>query len=191
MDKDYDKLYKILMIGEYGVGKSSILLRFCNESFIESYISTIGVDFKIKTLNFENVVYKLQIWDTAGQERFRTITSSYYRGADGILLIYDVTDRKTFNALSSWCDEINRYIDNIGVIIIGNKIDVFDKRIVEHEEARIFAEEHNYGFVETSARNNYNINDVFYELIKKINSTSEIEKKNLNYTNIEKKICCH
>lgn len=190
MNQDYDKLYKILIVGESGVGKSSILLRFCDEPFIQSYISTIGVDFKIRTLNINDKIYKLQIWDTAGQEKFRTITSSYYRGAHGVLLVYDVTDKNTFNALSLWCEEINRYINGTAIIIIGNKIDMSKKRVVDYNEARTFAEVNNYSFFETSAKDDSNIDNVFLELVKKMNSKPEIDKDPRPNT-VEKKSCCY
>jgi len=106
---DYDFIFKILLIGDSGVGKSCLLLRFADDKYSESFISTIGVDFKIRTVNINGKVIKLQIWDTAGQERFRTITSSYYRGAHGIIVVYDVTDRGTFTSVKQWLQEIERF----------------------------------------------------------------------------------
>ena len=109
LSPDYDYLFKLLLIGDSGVGKSCLLLRFADDTYTESYISTIGVDFKIRTIELEGKTVKLQIWDTAGQERFRTITSSYYRGAHGIIVVYDVTDESTFANVKQWLQEIERY----------------------------------------------------------------------------------
>merc|ERR1712159_656276 len=102
MNPEYDYLFKLLLIGDSGVGKSCLLFRFADDTYQESYISTIGVDFKIRTVELEGKTIKLQIWDTAGQERFRTITSSYYRGAHGIIVVYDVTDQESFNNVKTW-----------------------------------------------------------------------------------------
>ena len=109
MNQDYDYLFKMLIIGNSGVGKSCLLLRYAENSFNENFFNTIGVDFKLKTVKHENDVIKLQIWDTAGQERFRTLTASYYRGAQGIIIVYDVTDRETFDNVRTWINEIEKY----------------------------------------------------------------------------------
>eukprot|EP01083_Nonionella_stella_P172877 594594_1 len=109
---EYDYLLKVVMVGDSGVGKSSLLKRFANRDFTGDYISTIGVDFEIKTLEIDGKTVKLQIWDTAGQERFRTITSSYYRGAHGIIIVYDITDKESFDNVRQWLFEIDRYASN-------------------------------------------------------------------------------
>merc|ERR1712013_845506 len=132
MNPEYDYLFKLLLIGDTGVGKSCLLLRFADDTYTESYISTIGVDFKIRTIELEGKTIKLQIWDTAGQERFRTITSSYYRGAHGIIVVYDVTDMDTFKNVPQWLEEIDRYAcENVNKLLVGNKSDMTSKKVVE------------------------------------------------------------
>ena len=137
-----DYLFKLLLIGDSGVGKSCLLLRFADDTYTESYISTIGVDFKIRTIELDGKTIKLQIWDTAGQERFRTITSSYYRGAHGIIVVYDVTDVESFNNVKQWLHEIDRYAcDNVNKLLVGNKCDLTSKKVVEYQTAKEFAEQ--------------------------------------------------
>ena len=113
--REYDYLFKILLIGDSGVGKSCLLVRFADDTYADSYINTIGVDFKIRTIDINSKTVKLQIWDTAGQERFRTITSSYYRGAHGIIIAYDITDKESFQNLRQWLFEIDRYASETGL----------------------------------------------------------------------------
>eukprot|EP01083_Nonionella_stella_P132767 403687_1 len=126
MQRGYDVLLKLLMIGDSGVGKSCLLLRFCDESFTQSFITTIGIDFKIKSMDIDGQRVKLQIWDTAGQERFRTLPSSYYRGAQGVVMVYDVTRRDSFENLEQWLKEVKLYSPNNGEgvvkLLVGNKI---------------------------------------------------------------------
>eukprot|EP01013_Petalomonas_cantuscygni_P038288 TRINITY_DN69367_c0_g1_i1.p2 TRINITY_DN69367_c0_g1~~TRINITY_DN69367_c0_g1_i1.p2 ORF type:complete len:204 (+),score=50.71 TRINITY_DN69367_c0_g1_i1:275-886(+) len=171
MSGEYDYLFKILLIGDTGVGKSCLLLRFADESWTEHYISTIGVDFKIKTIQLDGKILKLQIWDTAGQERFRTITSSYYRGAHGIIVCYDVTDQDSFNNVKTWLKEIEKYAtDDVCKLLVGNKCDLVVKKTVDYTTAKEFAEKLGIPFIETSAKNATNVEKAFLkmaEIIKK------------------------
>ncbi|KAK4988112.1 GTP-binding protein of the rab [Elasticomyces elasticus] len=138
MNPEYDYLFKLLLIGDSGVGKSCLLLRFADDTYTESYISTIGVDFKIRTIELDGKTVKLQIWDTAGQERFRTITSSYYRGAHGICVVYDVTDMDSFNNVKQWLQEIDRYAtEGVNKLLVGNKSDMADKKVVDYTVAKV------------------------------------------------------
>ena len=153
LSPDYDYLFKLLLIGDSGVGKSCLLLRFADDTYTESYISTIGVDFKIRTIELEGKTVKLQIWDTAGQERFRTITSSYYRGAHGIIVVYDVTDESTFANVKQWLQEIERYAcEGVNKLLVGNKADLTNSKAVDFESAKQLADELGIAFLETSAK---------------------------------------
>lgn len=128
----------MVLIGDTGVGKSCLLLRFADDSFTENYISTIGVDFRFRTVKVEKKTVKLQIWDTAGQERFRTITSAYYRGADGIIMVYDVTSEESFNHINDWFTEVNRYAsENTCKLLVGNKTDKTADKVVPTEKAKV------------------------------------------------------
>jgi len=172
---EYDHLFKILMVGDSGVGKSSLLLRFTDDTFSENFISTIGVDFKIRTVNIDGKVVKMQIWDTAGQERFRTITSSYYRGAHGVILVYDVTDQVSFNNARQWLTEIERYAcGNVVKLLVGNKSDLTTKRVVDFVTGKEFADQFNLPFLEASAKDGNNVGTAFNMLVKDIfNKTVE------------------
>ncbi|XP_050425595.1 ras-related protein ORAB-1 [Adelges cooleyi] len=169
MSPDYDYLFKLLLIGDSGVGKSCLLLRFADDTYTDSYISTIGVDFKIRTIRLDNKTVKLQIWDTAGQERFRTITSSYYRGAHGIIVVYDCTDMETFTNLKQWLEEISRYAcENVNKLLVGNKCDMTDKRAVEEATAKEYADHLKIPFLETSAKNATNVELAFLTMASEI-----------------------
>jgi len=169
---EYDYLFKLLLIGDSGVGKSCLLLRFADHTYTESYISTIGVDFKIRTIDLDGKTIKLQIWDTAGQERFRTITSSYYRGAHGIIVVYDVTDQESFNNVKQWLNEIDRYAcENVNKLLVGNKCDLVSKRAVEYETAKDFADKLEIPFLETSAKNATNVEKAFLTMAAEIKNT--------------------
>ena len=166
---EYDYLFKLLLIGDSGVGKSCLLLRFADDTYTESYISTIGVDFKIRTIELGGKTVKLQIWDTAGQERFRTITSSYYRGAHGIIIVYDITDQVSFNNVKQWLQEIDRYAcDNVNKLLVGNKSDLTSKRVVDTNTAQEFANSLGMPFLETSAKNATNVEAAFIKMAEEI-----------------------
>ena len=169
MNPEYDHLFKLLLIGDSGVGKSCLLLRFADDTYTESYISTIGVDFKIRTIDIGGKSIKLQIWDTAGQERFRTITSSYYRGAHGIIVVYDVTDQASFSNVKQWLQEIDRYAcENVNKLLVGNKCDLTTKKVVDYNTAKEFADGLGIPFLETSAKNSTNVEDAFVTMATEI-----------------------
>mmetsp|Transcript_152032 Transcript_152032/g.268418 ORF Transcript_152032/g.268418 Transcript_152032/m.268418 type:complete len:207 (+) Transcript_152032:42-662(+) len=166
---EYDHSFKLLLIGDSGVGKSNMLLRFADDVYNQESLATIGVDFKICTRNIDNQIVKMVIWDTAGQERFRTITSSYYRGSQGIMVVYDVTDRSSFEHVRGWMQEIEKYAkEGTPSLLIGNKCDLTSKRAVLADEGKELAEELGVRFMETSARNAHNIDHVFELMCKEI-----------------------
>ncbi|EDO44528.1 predicted protein [Nematostella vectensis] len=172
MARDYDHLFKLLIIGDSGVGKSSLLLRFADNMFSGSYITTIGVDFKIRTINIDGEKVKLQIWDTAGQERFRTITSTYYRGTHGVIVVYDVTSADTFVNVKRWLHEIDQNCDDVIRILVGNKDDCPSKKVVETADLQKFGEQMNIRVFETSAKENINVEEIFSSITKLV-----LEKK--------------
>jgi Ras-related protein Rab-18 len=175
-----DHIFKVLLIGDAGVGKSSILLQFTDGSFNENLQSTIGVDFKIKTLSVESQgqmkKVKVTIWDTAGQERFRTLTNSYYRGAQGIVVVFDVTRPETFANLGSWLGEINQFSlgggRDVVKVLVGNKIDQPVK--VKPQMAEAWAQGQGMIYMSASAKTKQGIKDLFYEVIAKILEKPEL-----------------
>ncbi|PRP88244.1 Rab GTPase [Planoprotostelium fungivorum] len=163
--KDYDFLFKLLLIGDSGVGKSCILLRFADNAFTDNFISTIGVDFKIKTIEIDGKKVKMQIWDTAGQERFQTITTSYYRGAHGLIIVFDVTNKPSFDNIKKWLDDIERHAaPSIVKCLVGNKCDLESKRIIDTRTAKELADNLGISYLETSAKESININSAFERL---------------------------
>ena len=173
-----DFLLKIVLIGDSGVGKTNLLSRFARDQFNPDSKSTIGVEFATKTLEIEGKTVKAQIWDTAGQERYRAITSAYYRGAIGALLLYDITASLTFNSLSRWLQELRENADsNIVVMLVGNKCDLQELRAVSKDEGIGFAQSENLLFIETSARDATNVQESFTTLITDI--VHKLSKQNL------------
>ena len=203
MKRDYDYLFKLVLIGDSGVGKSCLLLRFADDSFTDSYISTIGVDFRFRTVNIDMKTVKLQIWDTAGQERFRTITSAYYRGAHGIIMVYDVTNHESFEHVDEWLSEVNRHAsDSTLKLLVGNKADLSDDKKVSSQEAEKFAQTLGISFLETSAKNATNVEAAFLTMAKQLIQAKEligVKQNNPNPGNVviagngndKKKGCCN
>ncbi|KAI1293775.1 Ras-related protein Rab-35 [Halotydeus destructor] len=176
MAREYDYLFKLLIIGDSGVGKSSLLLRFADNMFTGSYITTIGVDFKIRTIEVDGEKVKLQIWDTAGQERFRTITSTYYRGTHGVIVVYDVSNGETFANVKRWLHEIDQNCDLVNRILVGNKNDDPNRKVVVTEDAQRFADQMGIQLFETSAKENINVEEMFMAVTKMVLRS----KKDLN-----------
>jgi len=169
LNQDYDYLFKLLLIGNSAVGKSSLLLRFSDNIFNESFLPTIGVDFKIRTFDLNGRTVKLQIWDTAGQERFKTITSSYYKGAHGIILVYDITDKQSFRDIDNWLTEVEKHAhENVNKLLVGNKCDLEQNRQVSYEEGKAYADQLGIKFLETSAKNSVNVESAFFAMANEI-----------------------
>uniref|UniRef100_V9IF95 Ras-related protein Rab-8A n=1 Tax=Apis cerana TaxID=7461 RepID=V9IF95_APICE len=174
MAKTYDYLFKLLLIGDSGVGKTCVLFRFSEDAFNTTFISTIGIDFKIRTIELDGKKIKLQIWDTAGQERFRTITTAYYRGAMGIMLVYDVTNEKSFENIKNWIRNIEENASaDVEKMLLGNKCELTEKRQVSKERGEQLAVEYGIKFMETSAKSSINVEEAFYTLARDIKAKME------------------
>ncbi|CAK8530123.1 unnamed protein product [Lathyrus sativus] len=181
-DEEYDYLFKVVLIGDSGVGKSNLLSRFTRNEFCLESKSTIGVEFATRTLQVEGRTVKSQIWDTAGQERYRAITSAYYRGALGALLVYDVTKPTTFDNVTRWLKELRDHADaNIVIMLIGNKTDLKHLRAVNTEDAQSYAEREGLSFIETSALEATNVEKAFQTILGEIYRI--ISKKSLSSSN--------
>ena len=177
--KDYDYLFKILILGDSFVGKTNILKRFVHNEFDSTTKETVGVEFDSKNYNFGEKTIKAQIWDTAGQERYRSVTKAYYKGAKGALLVYDISRRITFENIDNWLIDLRTNGDkDILIILIGNKSDLNSKREVNKDEAETKAEQYNIAFLETSAKNGDNIEKAFSELVEQVYNANKnsIEK---------------
>ena len=194
--------FKIILLGDSSVGKTSLILRFCDDKFMEIGTSTIGVDTKTKDVRHNGKKIQLEIWDTAGEERFRTLAKNSYQGSDGIILVYDITQKKTFNNIKHWYDNIknNIDIDKVAIILVGNKSDLPDPQ-VKKESSEKFCEQYNLQLIETSCKENINIEETFNVLIEKMiklynddkkefkNRASKLDK-NTSITKKDKKKCC-
>ncbi len=202
-NKEYDLLFKLILIGDSCVGKSNILLKYLKNQFNENSKTTVGVEFGTKNIIINNKRIKIQIWDTAGQERYRSITSAYYKGAKGALIVYDITRKNTFDNIDKWITDLKLNGDkNICIIILGNKSDLIDKREINKNDGIKKAEMYKTAFLETSALNGDNISKAFDELIEQIvinnknifqdDNENEIDKGvNLNdEKNNNNKKCC-
>ena len=196
-DDNY-RLYKILLLGDSSVGKSCLLLRYCEDSFQESHLTTIGLDFRLKKITLDdNRKIKVQIWDTAGEDRFRAITKNYYRGANGILLLYDVTDQGSFDRIREWIDIIKEETsEGIIIYLVANKIDLKNKRIITNADGKKISEEYKISYFETSAKASIGVNEVFESLVKEMDDyyltahKEQIETIHLNKKEKNKKRCC-
>ncbi|CAD5205887.1 unnamed protein product [Bursaphelenchus okinawaensis] len=168
-DDEYDYLFKVVLIGDSGVGKSNLLSRFTRNEFNLESKSTIGVEFATRSIQVEGKVVKAQIWDTAGQERYRAITSAYYRGAVGALLVYDIAKHVTYENVERWLTELRDHADqNIVIMLVGNKSDLRHLRAVPTEEATAYAERHQLSFIETSALDSTNVEKAFTNILTEI-----------------------
>jgi small GTP-binding protein len=166
---DPDLLLKLVLIGDSGVGKSNLLGRFVRHNFNPESKTTIGVEFATKMLQVKGKSVKAQIWDTAGQERYRAITSSYYRGAVGAMVLYDITSTLTFKSVPKWLRELREHAEaNVIVMLVGNKVDCEEERSVSSEEAATLAQREHLLFIETSAKEATNVTDAFDRLISEI-----------------------
>ena len=178
--KQKELLYKILLLGDSSVGKTCFLMRYADNTFQEIHMSTIGLDYKLKNVQLDDgKIVKIQIWDTAGQDRFRSITKNYYKGAHGIILIYDVTSRKTYENIKNWVAQIKEEVsEKVTIILVGNKIDDEKNRKVTTEEGQNMAKECGLDFFETSAKSGINIDSTFNELVKKtVEKYSKVDGK--------------
>ena len=191
-----DFVIKILLLGDSEVGKSCFLMRYSDNVFVENYITTIGLDYKLKTVKLDSgKTIKVQLWDTAGQDKYRTIAKNYYKGSHGILLLYDITKMTSFENIREWIRDIKEEVSEKAIIcLIGNKIDLTDNRKISKEKGEELAEEYKIPFFEASAKSGENVDEVFKALYKKISEVyGDLEREKgskLNKKNKNKGICC-
>ncbi len=173
----FDYLFKVVLVGDAEVGKTSLTTRFAYGTFTDGYISTLGVDFIVKSLPVNNYIVKLQAWDTAGQERYAGVRPIYYRGAKGALLVFDITMRQSFVNVEKWFNQIRRYSGtDVPIILVGNKLDLTDSRVVDTDEVQVYSAQKEIHYFETSAKTDYAVTDVFKKLAELI-LASELAKE--------------
>lgn len=176
MAKQYDVLFRLLLLGDSGVGKTCLLCRLTDNEFLSPHISTIGVDFKMKTIDVNGIKARMQIWDTAGQERYQTITKQYYRRAQGIFLVYDITSSLSFQHIMKWISDVDKNTPGIvQKILVGNKHDEEHRRQVTMEQGNKLAKSYGMDFLETSAFTNYNINEAFTRMTELVLEANRME----------------
>jgi len=189
-------LYKILLLGDSTVGKTCFLLRYMDDSFLDLHMATIGLDYRLKTMILEDQkIVKVQLWDTAGQDKFRAITRNYYKGASGIILIFDVTNIKSYENIQKWINEIKEEIsEQVSIVLIGNKIDNINERKITKEQGDKLASEIGVKFFETSAKTGEGVNESVFFLVKKIFDNDPEVKNKYNGRNLrlnkKRRKCC-
>ncbi len=183
------KTYKILILGNLMVGKSCIFIRYADDFFPEGYIATIGLDYRLKKIKLNNgEETNIQIWDTAGTERYKSLTKNYFRGSNGIIIVYSITDKKSFEDISNWIEQIREEIkDDIIIYLVGNKCDLNNNRVVSYEEGKKISENFHVNFYECSAKTGEGINPLFNDLINQINILNDNGNNNVNENNNKKK----
>lgn len=181
--ESYDMSFKIMLLGDSGVGKTCFLIRYKDRAFLSgAYISTVGIDFRNKIINIDKTRVKLQIWDTAGQERFRSVTQAYYRDAHAVLVIYDVSNKTTFDHAQTWLNDVKKFgSENVVSMLVGNKADVSSGREVTTDEGKRQAQEHGLLFLETSAKTGMNIDQAFVEVTRVLVSREEGKPKDRSF----------
>lgn len=189
VSKTDTKIYKLLLLGNSGVGKTCLLLRYCDNIYNESHVATIGIDYLIKQVQYKNKSIKLQIWDTAGQDRFRSITQSYFKGSQGVMLVYDVTSMDSFNSVKHWVTQIKENVkdNDIVILLLGNKLDS-DNREVESNLAEEFADENNLLFMEASAKDNINVAKAFEKLYINIYDSGIVGRETIKKVMIKEEL---
>ena len=169
IEEDYDEKIKLMILGDSTVGKTALLRKYCKNDFLGKYVTTVGIDFQMKYIDYNNKKIRLQIWDTAGEERYRVVTKNYFNASDGFIIVYDITSRETFKNINNWIEQITTICgENIKCIIFGNKIDLINQRQVQKEEGQKLAQKYKFNFFETSAKNGDNVEEGFKSIINDV-----------------------
>lgn len=189
INMNYDYIFKVVIIGDSNTGKTSLINRYVNNYYSDETISTIGVDFKLQSFNLGNKHIKLQLWDTAGQERFKSLTTSYYRSADGIIILFDITNRTSFENIKIWLNEVNKYNNEAVILLVSTKSDMELKRVISNQEITELCTLYKLPHIETSSKLNINIEKVFLNLSQlMINAKINIDEKPILNINDKHKI---